>query len=48
MIWQRTWRILEILGLATELAQVAHAIPDSTLGTSLSDPFDPFLTTLLE
>jgi hypothetical protein len=33
MIWSRTWRIMELLGLANELKGIAHAPPDGSLGT---------------
>ena len=33
MIWHRTWEILTQLGMATELSQVAHAVPDGSDGT---------------
>jgi salicylate hydroxylase len=33
MIWSRTWRILELLGLASAFSAVAHAPPDGALGT---------------
>ncbi|TFY51588.1 hypothetical protein EVG20_g10929 [Dentipellis fragilis] len=32
MIWSRTWRILELLGLADDFAEIAHAPPDGSLG----------------
>ncbi|KAI0320925.1 FAD/NAD(P)-binding domain-containing protein [Amylostereum chailletii] len=32
MIWFRTWRILELLGLAEDFAKVAHAVPDGSTG----------------
>ncbi|KAA1475202.1 FAD/NAD(P)-binding domain-containing protein [Dentipellis sp. KUC8613] len=32
MIWSRTWRILELLGIADEFAEIAHAPPDGSLG----------------
>ncbi|KAI0062891.1 FAD/NAD(P)-binding domain-containing protein [Artomyces pyxidatus] len=32
MIWSRTWKILESLGLAEEFSKVAHAPPDGSLG----------------
>ncbi|TFK53608.1 FAD/NAD-P-binding domain-containing protein [Heliocybe sulcata] len=32
MIWAKTWRILEIMGLAEQFAKVAHAPPDGSIG----------------
>ncbi|KAF8586521.1 FAD/NAD-binding domain-containing protein [Ramaria rubella] len=32
MIWKRTWRILELLGLHTDASKVAHSPPDASLG----------------
>ncbi|KAI5123693.1 hypothetical protein M0805_001721 [Coniferiporia weirii] len=32
MIWTKTWRILERLGLAEEFSKIAHAPPDGSLG----------------
>ncbi|KAJ7446283.1 FAD/NAD-P-binding domain-containing protein [Mycena galericulata] len=32
MIWQRTWRILELLGLAADFAKVADSKPDPAVG----------------
>ncbi|KAF9453996.1 FAD/NAD(P)-binding domain-containing protein [Macrolepiota fuliginosa MF-IS2] len=32
MIWARTWRILELMGLAEDFAKVAHAPPDGSMG----------------
>jgi len=32
MIWAKTWRILELLGLAEEASKIAHAPPSSSLG----------------
>ncbi|KAL0956347.1 hypothetical protein HGRIS_002497 [Hohenbuehelia grisea] len=32
MIWSRTWRILQLLGLADAFSKVAHAPPDGTMG----------------
>lgn len=32
MIWQKTWRILEIMGLAPEFSRIAHAPPDGSIG----------------
>ncbi len=32
MIWSRTWRILELMGLADDFSKIAHAPPDGSLG----------------
>ncbi|KAI0070638.1 FAD/NAD-P-binding domain-containing protein [Panus rudis PR-1116 ss-1] len=32
MMWERTWRILELLGLGEELGKVANTIPDGSPG----------------
>ncbi|EPQ57035.1 FAD/NAD P-binding domain-containing protein [Gloeophyllum trabeum ATCC 11539] len=32
MIWAKTWRILEIMGLADQFSKVAHAPPDGSIG----------------
>lgn len=32
VIWSRTWRILELMGLADDFAKVAHAPPESSIG----------------
>ncbi|KXN91079.1 Salicylate hydroxylase [Leucoagaricus sp. SymC.cos] len=32
MIWARTWRILELMGLAENFSKVAHAPPDGSMG----------------
>ncbi|EGO00194.1 hypothetical protein SERLA73DRAFT_107208 [Serpula lacrymans var. lacrymans S7.3] len=34
MIWSKTWKVLELLGLANEFAEVAHAPPDGSLGVA--------------
>ncbi|THU95391.1 FAD/NAD-binding domain-containing protein [Dendrothele bispora CBS 962.96] len=33
MIWSRTWKIMELMGLAPELSKIAHAPPDGSMGT---------------
>jgi salicylate hydroxylase len=33
MIWSRTWRILELMGLHAEFSTIAHAPPDGSLET---------------
>ncbi|KAK7472656.1 hypothetical protein VKT23_000769 [Stygiomarasmius scandens] len=33
MIWSRTWKILESMGLTSEFSKIAHAPPDGSLGT---------------
>lgn len=38
MIWARTWRILELMGLAEDFAKVAHAPPDGSMGTQYNSP----------
>ncbi|KAI0930204.1 hypothetical protein AcV5_006981 [Taiwanofungus camphoratus] len=32
MIWSRTWRILSLLGMASEFSKIAHAPPDESPG----------------
>ncbi|KAL6310424.1 FAD/NAD-P-binding domain-containing protein [Sparassis latifolia] len=32
MIWSRTWRILELLGMTSDFSKIAHAPPDGSLG----------------
>ncbi|KLO14628.1 FAD/NAD-binding domain-containing protein [Schizopora paradoxa] len=32
MIWSRTWRILELMGLADDFSKIAHAPPDGSPG----------------
>ncbi|KII92414.1 hypothetical protein PLICRDRAFT_103799 [Plicaturopsis crispa FD-325 SS-3] len=32
MIWERTWRILELMGLAPDFSKIAHAPPDGSTG----------------
>lgn len=34
MIWSRTWRILEQMGLADAFSRIAHAPPDGSMGMS--------------
>lgn len=33
MIWSKTWRILELLGVASDASKVAHCPPNPSLGT---------------
>lgn len=35
MIWSRTWRILELMGLADDFSKIAHAPPDGSPGNRL-------------
>ena len=37
MIWSRTWRILELMGLANEFSKIAHAPPTGTQGRVQTD-----------
>jgi len=32
MIWSRTWRILQLMGLADEFSRIAHSPPDGSIG----------------
>jgi len=32
MIWSRTWRILELMGLADDFSKIAHAPPNGSIG----------------
>ncbi|OBZ70963.1 Salicylate hydroxylase [Grifola frondosa] len=32
MIWERTWKILSLLGMASDFSRIAHAPPDGSLG----------------
>ncbi|KAF9010481.1 FAD/NAD-P-binding domain-containing protein [Cyathus striatus] len=36
MIWSRTWRILELMGLAPAFSLVAHASPDGSMGVGFN------------
>ena len=40
MIWSKTWRILELLGMATDASKVAHCPPDSSPGTTVANGFE--------
>lgn len=37
MIWSRTWRILELMGLANEFSKIAHAPPSGLQGRVQTD-----------
>jgi len=32
MIWERTWKILTMLGMSSAFSKIAHAPPDGTTG----------------
>ncbi|KAF8829058.1 hypothetical protein HHX47_DHR3001151 [Lentinula edodes] len=32
MIWARTWKILELLGLGSAFSKIAHSPPDGSIG----------------